>query len=358
MVGAKPHSQRGAVVPASIKRWWATQTLEKQRRAAGRAAMAGAAFGFLIGGMPLLSTINEVQLDEQRLRDYSAKLAFSKDPSGELRNDPSTSKLFEHDWLRSVEYSLERDPGSALNRFAALERDRAALDGLKSFETVHMARAEDMRKQTQCLSEAVYYEARSERTSGQLAVAEVVMNRVKDHRYPNTVCEVVYQGATRTTGCQFTFTCDGAMAKTPRGSRWEKAQTVASHVLMGLNEKKTGGATHYHATYVNPVWNSGLIRTERIGTHIFYRFPRGGEWATASARQRARMAAPKTDVSAIKPAETSIPREVTAMKTAADLNTVQRLELVKASPTVEAPVVETEEITVSALGLELEASGG
>ncbi|MEL7547122.1 MAG: cell wall hydrolase [Pseudomonadota bacterium] len=344
MVGAKPHSQRGAVTLASIKRWWASQTLEKQRTALGRTAVASCAFGFLAVGMPMLSAVNETQIDDQRLRAYSAKLAHSDDPSRELRTDPNTSRLFEHEWLRSVEYSLERDPGSALNRFAALERDRAALKGLKSFETVHMSRAEDMRKQTQCLSEAIYYEARSERTSGQLAVAEVIMNRVKDHRYPNTICDVVYQGATRTTGCQFTFTCDGAMAKTPRGTRWDKAQTIASHVLMDLNEKKTGGATHYHATYVNPVWNSGLIRTQRIGTHIFYRFPRGGEWATASARQRARVAQPTPAVTTITPEATAPARDLTTVRTTADLNAGQRLELVKAVPT-QGSVVETQDET-------------
>ncbi|MEL7453905.1 MAG: cell wall hydrolase, partial [Pseudomonadota bacterium] len=134
--------------------------------------------------------------------------------------------------------------------------------------------------------------ARSERTEGQLAVAEVVMNRVADHRYPNSVCDVVYQGATRTTGCQFTFTCDGALTQKPRGRKWEAAQTVATHVLMDLHERRTGSATHYHATYVDPLWNAGLVRTNRIDTHIFYRFPRGGEWARAReavARKRANL---------------------------------------------------------------------
>lgn len=65
------------------------------------------------------------------------------------------------------------------------------------------------------------------------------------------------------------------MNKAPRGAKWDKAQTIAAHVMMDLNERKTGGATHYHATYVNPVWNSGLIKTGQIGLHIFYRFPRG-----------------------------------------------------------------------------------
>jgi spore germination cell wall hydrolase CwlJ-like protein len=161
------------------------------------------------------------------------------------------------------------------------DRDGAAIASVVSFQPQHLAKAEDIAAEYQCMSEAVYYEAGSESTSGQLAVAEVIANRVKDHRYPNSVCGVVYQGATRTTGCQFTFTCDGAMGRKPTGRRWDKARLVASQVMMGLNETRTGEATHYHATYVDPVWNSGLVRTQKIGAHIFYRFPRGAEWASA-----------------------------------------------------------------------------
>ena len=68
-----------------------------------------------------------------------------------------------------------------------------------------------------------------------------------------------------TTGCQFTFTCDGAMNRAPRGRNWDTSQKVAAHVLMNLNEERTGGATHYHATYVDPIWSAGLIKTDKIG---------------------------------------------------------------------------------------------
>ncbi len=139
-------------------------------------------------------------------------------------------------------------------------------------------------KEHDCLSKAIYYEARSEALLGQIAVAEVIMNRVKDYRYPNTVCDVVFQGSERNTGCQFSFTCDGAMDRSPKGRYWSRAQTVAAHVMMNMNKPLTGSATHYHTNYVDPVWNKHLIETRTIGTHIFYRFPRGREWVQVRER--------------------------------------------------------------------------
>ncbi|MEM1087371.1 MAG: cell wall hydrolase [Pseudomonadota bacterium] len=280
----------GRSFTSRISAWWHRQTPEAQTQ-----IKANSGFGFacaltLVLGLPLMSKAASLQSVKHDWRVKNEMLAEVQDAGALIRADKTVPSLLRQDWLRSVEYSLERDPSSALSQTSALERDRAALKSLRSFEPVHLSRAEDIAAQTQCLAQAVYYEARSERTEGQLAVAEVIMNRVRDHRYPNTICDVVFQGATRTTGCQFTFTCDGAMRKQPKGWRWEKARTIASHVVMGLNEQKTRNATHYHATYVNPVWNSGLMKTRQIGTHIFYRFPRGGEWQQASARQKARLA--------------------------------------------------------------------
>ncbi|MBL8531351.1 MAG: cell wall hydrolase [Hyphomonadaceae bacterium] len=135
-------------------------------------------------------------------------------------------------------------------------------------------------RQLNCLSQAIYYEARGETQAGQVAVAEVVMNRVRSPAYPNTICGVVYQGSHRSTGCQFTFTCDGSINHRPRGRAWDRAQRVATAVMLGYHRPLTGNATHYHTHAVNPVWNSGLVRTTSIGSHVFYRFPAGAERAT------------------------------------------------------------------------------
>jgi spore germination cell wall hydrolase CwlJ-like protein len=140
-----------------------------------------------------------------------------------------------------------------------------------------------------CLSQAIYYEARGETQRGQVAVAEVVMNRVRSGYYPNSVCAVVYQGSARSTGCQFTFTCDGSLGQRPRGRAWDRAQRLATAVMLGYTRPVTQHATHYHTNAVNPVWSAGLVETTTIGTHIFYRSPNGSERAQyqeALARRR------------------------------------------------------------------------
>jgi hypothetical protein len=128
-----------------------------------------------------------------------------------------------------------------------------------------------------CLSQAIYYEARSEGYRGQVAVGEVIMNRVRSPAYPKSVCAVVYQGSNRSTGCQFTFTCDGSTAYRPRGRAWSDAQHVATQIMLGYTRPITQRATHYHTTAVNPVWSAGLVETTHIGHHVFYRFPNGAE---------------------------------------------------------------------------------
>jgi hypothetical protein len=132
-------------------------------------------------------------------------------------------------------------------------------------------------RQHSCLSQAIYYEARGETQQGQVAVAEVIMNRVRSRAYPNSICGVVYQGSARATGCQFTFTCDGSLGHRPRGRAWDRAQRVATAIMLGYTRPLTNHATHYHTTAVNPVWSAGLVPTTQIGVHKFYRFPRGAE---------------------------------------------------------------------------------
>ena len=132
--------------------------------------------------------------------------------------------LLDSPWIRTIEYTLERDPDASLGRYASRERDGAALAALTSFRPEHIKSAERVEDDTSCMAQAIYYESRNESVEGQMAVAEVIANRVKDRRYPDSVCGVVFQGATRTTGCQFTFTCDGAMDRAPRGRHWETGQ--------------------------------------------------------------------------------------------------------------------------------------
>lgn len=135
-----------------------------------------------------------------------------------------------------------------------------------------VARAKYTAQETNCLAEAVYYEARSETIAGQKAVAEVVLNRVGHKAFPSTVCSVVYQGAERTTGCQFSFACDGSNAKLPYGKHWDEAQMIAKHMMMGASTPITNRATHYHTTSVSPKWAPTLRKLRKYDTHVFYRF--------------------------------------------------------------------------------------
>jgi spore germination cell wall hydrolase CwlJ-like protein len=127
-----------------------------------------------------------------------------------------------------------------------------------------------------CLTAAVYYEAASESERGQRAVAQVVLNRVRHRAFPSSICGVVYQGSQRTTGCQFTFTCDGSLARRPSRPGWERARRIAEQALAGGVEPAVGMATHYHANWVVPYWAPELDKIASVGAHIFYRWR--GHW--------------------------------------------------------------------------------
>jgi spore germination cell wall hydrolase CwlJ-like protein len=124
----------------------------------------------------------------------------------------------------------------------------------------------------ECLATAIYFEARGESTKGQRAVGEVILARTHQHGRPRTVCGVVYEGSRRSTGCQFSFTCDGIADVVRNNAAWARAQRVAGIVLTTRGPKRVSrGATHYHAASVHPYWASSMVKVARIGSHIFYR---------------------------------------------------------------------------------------
>jgi len=139
----------------------------------------------------------------------------------------------------------------------------------------------DRTRAIECLTSAIYYEAAVEGVEGQRAVAQVVLNRARHPAYPNSVCGVVYQGSERATGCQFTFTCDGALARTPHPALWRQARQIAEAALAGAVYKPVGWATHYHTNWVVPYWSSSLVKAAVVGTHIFFRWT--GGWGTGPA---------------------------------------------------------------------------
>ncbi|AKO97348.1 MAG: cell wall hydrolase [Marinovum algicola] len=126
-------------------------------------------------------------------------------------------------------------------------------------------------EQFTCLAEALYFEARGESIKGQVAVAEVILNRVESNKFPNTVCGVINQGTGRKYACQFTYTCDGRAETVGNPGAYARVAKIAKAMLSGLPHKLTGGATYYHTTAVRPNWSRVFAHTTTIGVHKFYR---------------------------------------------------------------------------------------
>lgn len=146
--------------------------------------------------------------------------------------------------------------------------DAVALpSGAERLKTLRAQRRADL----ECLTTAVYYEARGESLRGQAAVAQVVMNRVKHPAFPKTVCGVVFQGAGN-RGCQFSFACDGSMRGRREAVAWDRARDVAARALAGAIRVEVGAATHFHTTAVSPIWAPHMSRVASVGAHVFYKF--------------------------------------------------------------------------------------
>jgi hypothetical protein len=141
--------------------------------------------------------------------------------------------------------------------------DRRPADGRGS--------ALDSARELDCLTQAVYFEARGETPHGQAAVAQVVMNRVANPSFPKSVCGVVFQGAA-SHGCQFSFACDGSMRRGREIAAWDRARRIAERALSGVRLADIGRATHFHTTDCQPDWGPQMLRVAQVGLHVFYRF--------------------------------------------------------------------------------------
>ena len=223
-------------------------------------------------------------LSEDALRTYAAGMSAA-DLAVARRHDPflktplkSGTDLASFDLLGRPDLGIDTASADEAKRInALLPTDNAAMETAKPFViaagTVERARAE------RCLTQAIYYEAATQPREGQEGVAQVVLNRVRDPYFPNSVCAVVYQG------CQFSFVCDGSMARTTVDWAWKRAEDVAQHALNGYVATQVGTATHYHADYVMPDWSAAHVKLAQIGQHIFYRW-RGNAGELASFVQR------------------------------------------------------------------------
>lgn len=227
----------------------------------GACAMA---FTATLGALPLVaSSVNDTHANES----WTAIAA-----------DFTQSRDFGSLDLASAPLMALHSPTAAVT---ASVRDAAVTSDIERLDTGLLNAANTAASERQCLAEAIYYEARSETLAGQKAVGEVVMNRVGSKHFPGTVCGVVYQGAERVTGCQFSFTCDGSLDKTPKGKSWTRSEMLAEHLMIGAHKPMTARSTHYHTVDINPAWAPNLKSTRQIGSHKFYRFKSRRELAAS-----------------------------------------------------------------------------
>jgi len=232
------------------------------RRGLFSAALVGASIGLGLGATFLVGGLN------QAIAGHVQAARIARQAAGELsetmlqreiaRLDPAALNLARaHDALTVAGVSAgpaQAWPGRFGVRFP-VGRHPSALDNARDLD---------------CLTEAVYFEARGEPARGQAAVAQVVMNRLASPNFPKTVCGVVFQGASH-PGCQFSFACDGSMRRGLEMDAWDRARQVAERVLAGVAGGGIGSATHFHTIDVQPYWGPTMLRVAQVGLHVFYR---------------------------------------------------------------------------------------
>ncbi|SFF86964.1 Cell wall hydrolase CwlJ, involved in spore germination [Novosphingobium sp. CF614] len=214
---------------------------------------------------------------------FAAALSVPGNPAGHAdrirraANAPAASDVAPPPGLSPMDLiEIPRDDARRLN--AAVPFSRAPNPAAPPF---HFAGDDTSRlRAIDCLASAGYYEAGGD-LEGQRAVAQVVLNRMRHPAFPSTICGVVYQGSERVTGCQFTFTCDGAMARRPVPRLWERAREIAKAALDGSVYAPVGLSTHYHTDWVMPVWSGSLDKVASVRTHLFFRWR--GSWGRPGA---------------------------------------------------------------------------
>jgi spore germination cell wall hydrolase CwlJ-like protein len=190
--------------------------------------------------------------------------------------EPETGRLPRSSFMRPK----PREEGQLL-QLASLtyDHDFARRPRLETpIETVYRRKQEQkqLARDLHCMATAIYFEARGETERGQRAVAQVILNRVEDHRYPDSVCDVIYQNRHWRNRCQFSFACDGRPERIRDQRSWARAMAYAEDAIVNdFYLDDIGGSTHYHATYVRPRWARALRRIQRVGTHIFYKLRPG-----------------------------------------------------------------------------------
>ena len=219
----------------------------------------------LAGPVSLSRTIDDIDRDakgdlaETNTTKMALMVPERRSPQGSLFMNANYSSPFSEDFQVDA---FRPDP-----RDIAYQPSEEALNFRYQGET--QAEFED--RERRCLATAIYFEARGEPERGQIAVSQVILNRVRSPKFPHTICGVVYQGQHR-KGCQFSFTCDGHSDNPRNKDQWASAQDLAQSFMSGEHWlPEVGYSTFYHANYVRPRWARRMNRIDKIGRHIFYK---------------------------------------------------------------------------------------
>ena len=275
--------------PGASARALSAARIKPSHAAAAVGVVAGLAIGCAYaGGMAAKATT--VRAQAERL-DGAASAGFTEEALAAAAGglDASALKIAQRHDPYSVAGPTQRDRQAEMMT-ARLEQLRTRDSGDVGLRRVsytsparpfHLGSSLDASRDLECLTQAVYYEARGEGRAGMQAVAQVVLNRARHPAFPKTVCGVVFQGAARRTGCQFSFTCNGAMRGRINTAAWNRARDVAARALSGEVSAAVGNATHFHTTAVSPRWRNSLLRVTQVGQHVFYRF--GGRSGSSAA---------------------------------------------------------------------------
>lgn len=277
------------------------------------AALTGAGFGLGLGALFLVAGMSGHAADHahaQRMAEAAAvgyAGSYLEAEGQGLRTG-----------LQRYAFRADLDAAPAATRFGKdlkFGADRTAAKGKR-------------RADLECLTEAVYYEARGESPRGQAAVAQVVMNRVKHPAFPKSVCAVVFQGAGRV--CQFSFACDGSMKGRRESLAWSRARDIAARAMSGALRAEIGSATHFHTTAVSPAWAPQMLRVANVGTHVFYRF-------SPYRLRNAAPAQPLVEHAVLTSDTTGSPPELRLMPALVDKAVADSLEPVSAPPAATSP---------------------
>ncbi len=314
-------------------------------RAPTCAVLIGSGIGLALGAAYMVGGMSRAATDHARVSRLANAAAGAYSDTVLEREaaalDPGVLRVARrHDSFVSSG-SVERDRQNAVltTRLENTQRpsvSRIPLRGgfdvsLPAAAPFHLSGALETSRELECLTQAVYFEARGETPAGQAAVAQVVLNRVRHPAFPKTVCAVVFQGAGKRVGCQFSFACDGSMRRGRETAAWNRAQKVASKALSGGVMSNVGDATHFHTVNVAPNWGPRLVRTAEVGLHVFYRMGRdAGRVYTASAEsRRATNAVTFTSAPAV-----SAPMEITKELRLASAVTGDKADVAAAAPDI------------------------